>query len=212
EIKRVFHPHSQRPPLFQSFPEYTASNISNHMPPVNSAPWKPFRTRLDFEVTEFCELAMLNTKMTETLITLIRHCGANIKNFTLVNHAEVGKLWDLASHKFTEFVEDTITVPYKGEPRSFKTYTWPIWDWVLSLVQDPRLASCFVWDAEKVFKYTGDTYVCFYHEPWTANAFWATQPVCLILYADKSKLSTFGTEKGYVVVARIANIIVPIRD
>ncbi|KAJ7681176.1 hypothetical protein B0H17DRAFT_1161164 [Mycena rosella] len=210
--------------------------MSNHVPPVNSAPWKPFRTRLDFEVAEFCELAMLNTEMTETLITLIRRCGANIKNFTLVNHAEVGKLWDLASHKCTEFVEDTITVPYKGEPRSFKTYTRPIWDWVLSLVQDPRLASCFVWDAEKVFKYTGDTYVRFYHEPWTANAFWAAQvrdfkfdlPLCLIsqspcritqlqaclliLYADKSKLSTFGTEKGYAVVARIANIIVPIRN
>ncbi|KAJ7645335.1 hypothetical protein B0H17DRAFT_856550, partial [Mycena rosella] len=102
EIKHIFHPHSQQPPLFQSFPEYTASNMSSHVPPVNSAPWKPFRTRLDFEVAEFCKLALLNTEMTETLSTLIRHRGANIKNFTHVYHAEVGKLWDLASHKCTE--------------------------------------------------------------------------------------------------------------
>ncbi|KAJ7099080.1 hypothetical protein C8R44DRAFT_642451, partial [Mycena epipterygia] len=221
EIKRVFHPHSKRPPIFQSFPDYVASDISVHAP-ANSTPWKPFRTRLDFEVAEFCELEMLNTEMTETLITLIRRCGNNIKNFTIANHSELNKLWGLASHKCTEFVEDTIAVPYKEENRTYKTYTRPIWDWVLSLVQDPRLASCFVWDAEKAYRYNGDTYVRFYHEPWTADAFWAAQSALpnhpdakalgLIVYADKSKLSTFGTEKAYAVVARVANILVPIRN
>ncbi|KAJ7640190.1 hypothetical protein B0H17DRAFT_1276808 [Mycena rosella] len=221
EIKRVFHPHSKRPPIFQSFPDYVASDISVHAP-ANSTPWKPFRTRLDFEVAEFCELAMLNTEMTETLITLIRRCGNNIKIFTIANHSELDKLWGLASHKCTEFVEDTIAVPYKEENRTYKTYTRPIWDWVLSLVQDPRLASCFVWDAEKAYRYNGDTYVRFYHEPWTADAFWAAQSALpkhpdakvlgLIIYADKSKLSTFGTEKAYAVAARVANILVPIRN
>ncbi|KAJ7696492.1 hypothetical protein B0H17DRAFT_1130897 [Mycena rosella] len=138
------------------------------------------------------------------------------------NHSELDKLWGLASHKCTEFVEDTIAVPYKEENRTYKTYTRPIWDWVLSLVQDPRLASCFVWDAEKAYRYNGDTYVRFYHEPWTADAFWAAQSALpnhpdakvlgLIIYADKSKLSTFGTEKAYAVVARVANILVPIRN
>ncbi|KAJ7668837.1 hypothetical protein B0H17DRAFT_1142390 [Mycena rosella] len=110
------------------------------------------------------------------------------------NHSELDKLWGLASHKCTEFVEDTIAVPYKEENRTYKTYTRPIWDWVLSLVQDPRLASCFVWDAEKAYRYNGDTYVRFYHEPWTADAFWAAQSTLpnhpdakvlgLIIYAD----------------------------
>ncbi|KAJ6625396.1 hypothetical protein B0H10DRAFT_2174251 [Mycena sp. CBHHK59/15] len=190
------------PTIFQSFPDYLATNVSQeHVIPRDEAPWKTFQTRLDFEVAEFCELAMLNTEMTEILIALIQCCGHNIKNFTLTSHAELNKLWALASHKCTEFVEDSITVQYKGENQTFKTYSHPLWDWVLSLVQDPQLSSCF---------------------PWTADAFWAAQsalpnhpaakPLCLILYADTSKLSTFGTAKGYAVVARVANVIVPIRN
>ncbi|KAJ7323605.1 hypothetical protein DFH08DRAFT_1029177 [Mycena albidolilacea] len=222
KIKGVFHPHSKQPVLFQSFVEYTTSNRSERAVQIDPAPWKPFRTRLDFEVAEFCELAMLNKDMTETLLSLIRRCSENFKDFTITNQSELDKLWSLASHKCTEFVEDSITVPYKKENRTFKTYTRPLWDWVLGLVQDPQLASCFVWDAEKAYKFNGDVYMRFYHEPWTADAFWEAQSllpnnplaklVGLIIYVDKSKLSTFGTEKAYAVVARVANIPVYIRN
>jgi hypothetical protein len=36
--------------------------------------------------------------------------------------------------------------------------------------------------------------------------------VCLELYADKSKLSSFGTQKGYPVMVRIVNLPVKIRN
>ena len=36
--------------------------------------------------------------------------------------------------------------------------------------------------------------------------------VCLELYADKSKLSSFGTQKGYPVMARVINLPVKIRN
>ena len=38
------------------------------------------------------------------------------------------------------------------------------------------------------------------------------KPLCFIIYADKTKLSTFGTEKGYPVIARCANLPVDIRN
>jgi hypothetical protein len=31
-------------------------------------------------------------------------------------------------------------------------------------------------------------------------------PLCIIFYADKSKLSSFGTAKGYPVIVRCANL------
>ena len=37
-------------------------------------------------------------------------------------------------------------------------------------------------------------------------------PLCFILYADKTKLSSFGTTKGYPVVARCANLPAAIRN
>lgn len=38
------------------------------------------------------------------------------------------------------------------------------------------------------------------------------EPLCFILYADKSKLSSFGTAKGYPVIARCANLPVEVRN
>jgi hypothetical protein len=36
--------------------------------------------------------------------------------------------------------------------------------------------------------------------------------LCLELYADKTRLSSFGTKKGYPVMARIANLPVAMRN
>jgi len=36
--------------------------------------------------------------------------------------------------------------------------------------------------------------------------------VCLEVYADKTRLSSFGTEKGYPVMARILNLPVEVRN
>ncbi|KAG1875976.1 hypothetical protein C8R48DRAFT_768824 [Suillus tomentosus] len=63
-----------------------------------------------------------------------------------------------------------------------------------------------------------DEFVRFIDEPWTANAFWNAQSQLLpdpklltfILYADKNKLSTFGTVKGYLIIACITNLPVHI--
>ncbi|KAJ6469116.1 hypothetical protein DFH09DRAFT_1111256 [Mycena vulgaris] len=222
EIKRVFHPHSKRSPTFESFNKYVKATMAEQPAASDDQPWLPFRSQLDFEVAEFCENNMLNKNAIETLISLIRRCGSHPNEFTLANQRELDELWGLASHKCTAFRKDTIKIQYKTEDKEFDTYTRPLWDWVLSLVQDPRLSACFVWDAEKAYKFNGETYVRFYHEPWTADAFWAAQsalpndpaakPVCLVVYADKSKLSSFGTQKVYAVVARVANIPIAIRN
>lgn len=37
-------------------------------------------------------------------------------------------------------------------------------------------------------------------------------PLCIILYADKTHLSSFGTQKGYPVLARCANLPTDIRN
>jgi len=39
-----------------------------------------------------------------------------------------------------------------------------------------------------------------------------SQTCIFILYADKTRLSSFGTEKGYPIMARIANLPVDIRN
>lgn len=117
--------------------------------------------------------------------------------------------------------------------------TRPLWDWCCEILQDPILIQHFRWDAERHFKFNGTKFERFIDEPWTADDWWNIQarrltptmtgaylmleisqsklpngasPVFLIIYADKTRLSSFGTAKGYPVVARIANLPTAIRN
>ncbi|KAH9959022.1 hypothetical protein BJV74DRAFT_799983 [Russula compacta] len=125
---------------------------------------------------------------------------------TLSRHADLQAAWDHASLKLT---------PYKGEQRSF--------DDLLPLVglgHQSHLGTpvClqFHWDAEKIFQHSGQSFTRIFHEPWTSDAFWDAQipdgghVLALILYADKTKLSSFGTAKGYPVVAHCVNLLTEI--
>ena len=111
-------------------------------------------------------------------------------------------------------------MPYDKEVRVYDVHHRPLWDWALGLLDHPCLIHEFVWDAEKISKWTGVRWERFIHEPWTANDWWNIQndlptgakPICFIVYADKTRLSSFGTAKAYPVVARCANLPAHIRN
>ncbi|KIJ60717.1 hypothetical protein HYDPIDRAFT_177273 [Hydnomerulius pinastri MD-312] len=70
----------------------------------------------------------------------------------------------------------------------FEVHCWPLWDWALDLVHDPNLASHF-----SLLPPGG-------------------KPFCIILYADKTRLSSFGSQTGHPVIARCANLPSHIRN
>ncbi|KAJ7065749.1 hypothetical protein C8F01DRAFT_1228972 [Mycena amicta] len=225
DIKREFHPSSGLPPQIMKLDEYLqleSRSLAARPPPVEK-PWEPgFKTRLDFEVAEFVNENMLNKKATETLISLIRRIAANINDFTIRKHTDMDRQWTEASKRCTNFEKFDVPVQYKGDSKVFEMHARPLWRWTLDLVQDPRLAPFLFWDAEQRFRYNGQRWVPFYTEPWTASAYWEAQSqlnndpdakICpYILYADKAKLSSFGTQKGYPIIARLGNVAVGIRN
>ncbi|EGO19929.1 hypothetical protein SERLADRAFT_373989 [Serpula lacrymans var. lacrymans S7.9] len=195
-----------------------ASSRKNHI--INSKPWSPFRSRTDFEFAEIALEAALNKDQITRLINLIQWCGKKPDSFTLKSHTELCEAWKAAAHDLTPFSKVTISVPFRNEEHQFDVHFRPLWDWALDLLNDPELAPHFVFNAERLSKYNGRSFVQFFDEPWTAKDFWDIQlklpegakPFCFILYADKTKLSSFGSTKGYPVVARCANLPVDIRN
>ncbi|KAJ7109764.1 hypothetical protein C8R43DRAFT_1091732 [Mycena crocata] len=205
DIRRVFHPSSGRDTIQQSLDEYRKSQMPpGRRPPTDSEPWLPFRTRLDFEFAEFAVDVMLN------------------KNQTTNFHSELEDHWERVSKKCTQFKRTEVSVPYKKTDRVFEMYARPLWEWTLDLVQDPHLADFFVWDVERDYKFNGQKWIRFFSEPWTGKAMWEIQDqlpkgpdhksLPYIVYADKAKLSSFGTQKGYPIVARLANIVIGLRN
>lgn len=86
------------------------------------------------------------------------------------------------------------------EPRQYPMYHRSLWDWATCLLKDPMVGPYFNFDAQRLSKFDGDSFVRFIDEPWTANQFWDVQSklppdgkvLAFIIYADKAKLSSFG--------------------
>ncbi|KAG2753584.1 hypothetical protein P692DRAFT_201705525 [Suillus brevipes Sb2] len=200
EFKTEFHPRSGRETLLQTFEEFGVASEALKAPPADKKPWRPFRSRGDFEFSEIALEAALNQGQVDKLLSLIARIAQGDTHFT----------------------KHDIMVPYKKEQRVFEVYARPIWDWALDLLDNPLLAPHFVWDAQRVYKHNGTDFERFVSEPWTADRWWDIQsrlpadlnaaPLCFILYADKTKLSTHGTVKGYPVMVRCANLPVDIRN
>ncbi|KAI6016297.1 hypothetical protein BKA83DRAFT_4497922 [Pisolithus microcarpus] len=145
----------------------------------------------NFEFMEVALKASLNQRQVDALLDLIGHITKGSVWVTLKNDAELRKACDAAAAELTPFSKHEVTAVYKKE------------SWCL-------------------FKYNGHKYKHFYDEPWTSDSWWDIQsslpdildatPFGLIIYADKTKLSSFGTAKGYPVVVQCANLPVEIQN
>ncbi|KAG2011541.1 hypothetical protein CC2G_011648 [Coprinopsis cinerea AmutBmut pab1-1] len=93
-------------------------------------------------------------------------------------------------------------------------------DWALDLLQDPVYVREMHWHALRLFRHNGEKFERFINELWTGDAWWNVQsklpagalPFCIILYADKTKLSSIGTQKGYPVYTQCPNLPAELRN
>ncbi|KAG1771613.1 hypothetical protein EV702DRAFT_1181456 [Suillus placidus] len=220
DIRCEYHPSSKVPPEVHMFDDFKRRPMPLASSSPNKHPWAPFKSRLEFELAELALEACLNNEQTDRLIKLCNRCTSRQETFTFQTHKDIRDRWDTASHRITVFTKDVISVPYDGTTREFDLHYRNLWEWATDLLRDPRLFLHMVFDPQRFSKFDGETFVNFVDEPYTAEAFWNAQsqlpeggkPLAFILYADKTKLSSFGTAKGYPVVARLANLPTDIRN
>ncbi|KAF5346809.1 hypothetical protein D9757_013487 [Collybiopsis confluens] len=224
DIKIEYHPSSGRPVKHMPFHEYGKQKDLCGIPvPSDLAPWKPWRSRIDFEVAKLALESSMSEDQINTLITILNCVSQGHDNFTLKDNKEIQKMWDLTAERSAKFQKAEIPVSFRNqEPETFELYHRPVWDWLQELVSDKALVSQMEWDAQQMYKYdhTTRTWKRFVEEAWSATSWWKIQnrlppgavPLCIVFYADKSKLSSFGTAKGYPVVLRCANLPMDIRN
>lgn len=99
DIKIEYHPSSKREPEifhFEDYKPYLPTDDPSNFPPPNSEPWKPFRSRLDFELAEFMHNAHFNESQSAELISLIQKCVDDPKSFTLTGIKDLKNCWEHA--------------------------------------------------------------------------------------------------------------------
>ena len=95
-----YHPSSGCPPWFFSLEEYK-SNFQDLVIvdiPADPESWKPFRSRLDFELAELILDTHMNKNQINELISLIHQCISDPKSFTLKNEPDLAKIWENAAN------------------------------------------------------------------------------------------------------------------
>ncbi|KAI6042435.1 hypothetical protein EDC04DRAFT_2600998 [Pisolithus marmoratus] len=161
--------------------------------------------------------ASLNQVHVDKLLDLISCVAQGTAQVTLKNNVELCKACDAAAAQLMPFSKHDATTLYKKQDQTYKVFMHPVWEWALDLLENELLAPHFVWDAQHLYKYSEEGFEHFYNEPWTADCWWDIQsslpgvnnavPFGLIIYANKMKLSSFGTAKGYPVVVQFLRIL-----
>ncbi|KAI5996647.1 hypothetical protein EDC04DRAFT_2872367 [Pisolithus marmoratus] len=219
DFKTEFHPCSKHPTLYQSFEDF-GQQIPEDMTLV-SEPWHPFASEGNYIFATITVEAGLTSTQVDSLLTLFHRIKQGMASVTLINDAGLCTALDRLALQLMPFSKFEITAPYKGEDVMFQVHACPLWDWALDLLQNPSLAPHFVWDTQWLFKHDGEKYEHFYTEPWTGDCWWDIQlptrmenavPFTFILYANKTRLLSHGTVKGYPMVACCANLPVHIHN
>ncbi|KAG2358372.1 hypothetical protein BDR07DRAFT_1489583 [Suillus spraguei] len=191
DIKIEYHPSSGIEVKVYPFHNFQRRPMVSSEAPPSSEPWRPFRSHLEFEVAELALEVGLNNQQTDQLVKLCHRCINGKEKFMFKNHKDIHIKWEAASVHITKVVS-------------------------LSIFINQNLIFCeaqFMKEGSLgcLSKFNGETFVHFMDEPFTAQDFWDVQsqlppggkPLAFILYADKTKLLSFGTAKGYPVVMNI---------
>ena len=102
DIKIVYHPKTGKEPLIQSLADYNAADSKIRTPSRSyEEPWAPYKTRLDFEFSEFVMTAYLNKDHVEKLIALLELAASGEDKLTIANNAELVKIRETSSELLT---------------------------------------------------------------------------------------------------------------
>ncbi|KAI0684537.1 hypothetical protein BC835DRAFT_1292984 [Cytidiella melzeri] len=200
DIKVVYHKAAGRSSRIFSFNDFRQEKRTIDIGLSKSDPWKPFKSRLDFEFAEFTQKASLNQQLVNDLFKLVKDAVNTPANLTLKSADDVNTVWESAKLYHPSFSSTKISKPYKDTDQLFDFHSRPLWDWILSQVQDPLLAPYMEWDAQR------------HHQSDISEVCSGAKPLAIILWADTSVLSTFGTQKGHFIVARVGNLPMWIRN
>jgi len=219
DIRTTYHPASERATLIESFENYgLGKSVVPPSPPA--MPWLPFNSESEFSFAEVVHESAISNKHIDALIRVVHKLLESKEVFRVQNHKELQNLWIGASDELAPFTLKTFDLDYRGNSRNFEFWSRSLMGWAVNVAEDQYLSNFIKWDAELLEKFNGTKWVRFVNEPWTAKRMWNVQsmlpkdgkPLCITLYADKTRLSSFGTAQGYPIMAQLNNLPQDIRN
>lgn len=195
DIKIKYHPNSNLREKIYRFEDYTRERPQAEAPEPD--PWKPFKSRDDFELADIILQTGMKEKQVKTLLDIISRLRRDESDLSFQKYEDVKSGWEQAStlypsvslpsviiiqllyrSVYLQFEKKTISVPYHKETRQFDVFVRDLEQLIILQLQDPALAQLFQWDARQMFKWDGKDWVQFYEaEPIQGEILWKAQVV-----------------------------------
>ncbi|KAH9885841.1 hypothetical protein C8Q73DRAFT_619686, partial [Cubamyces lactineus] len=137
DIKIQYHPASKLASKIYHFQEFNRGGDTETDVPLSETPWDPFPSRIDFDFAKFTLSAALSRDEIDALINMCHRIASGEEHLSFNSHVDVQNTWALASSTVTPFTKHVITVPYKGEQRSYDLYTRDIWEYCKDILRNP---------------------------------------------------------------------------
>jgi hypothetical protein len=99
-----FHPSSGIKAKVYSFDNFERRAADFLVPPPDSQPWSPFKSRLEFEIAEIMLEVGFNNQQTNRLVKLCHRCAVGKEKLTFKNHKDIHNMWEAALHCITKVV------------------------------------------------------------------------------------------------------------
>lgn len=202
DIKVEYHPSSGIEAKVYPFHGFQRRPMASSEASHSAEPWRPFQSCLEFELAELALEAGLNNHKTDQLIKLCHCCIVGKEKFSFKTHKDIHVKWEAASVRVTkvvwlfvfinqiliffeaQFTKEVISVPYDGKTWDFDLHYRDLWGLATDLLGDPHLFPHLTFNAQRLSKFDGDTFIRFVDEPFTAQDFWNVQVcinVCMIV-------------------------------
>ncbi|KAF9034047.1 hypothetical protein BJ165DRAFT_1410070 [Panaeolus papilionaceus] len=187
-VKVEKHPHCKENAITMTLVQYREMETQmdearSALNEVDERPWRPFRTRLDFEIADLMLETHMNRRQVDTAISLI--------------HQAIGD-------RFEEF---KFTVPYCGQDMEYSVWSHSAEQWCRELLTNKNIVSHFQWDAQRVYHRGNSSQANF-----GGNSRLYLNFIIAIWLWFTTRLSSFGNTKGHPVLVRCVNLPVEIRN
>ncbi|KAG1737391.1 hypothetical protein EDB19DRAFT_1909710 [Suillus lakei] len=147
------------------------------VPPPDGEPWHPFKSRLKFKIAEIMLEVGFNNEQSDRFIKLCHHCSVGKEKFTFKNHKDIHNMWEAALHRIMKFTKEVISILFAGDEElwEYDVHYQDLWELAADMLRNPRLFLFFMFDAHRLSKFDGNTFISFVDEPFTVQEIWDVQ-------------------------------------
>ena len=161
-----------------------------YVPQPESRPWAPFRTLVDFEVTEFAITSLIPKKGIAKLLAGVTGKWSDGKSpVTLKTYSDMDAVLFMARKYVVQvfsvlqafnlniwihcqFKHEEVSAEFNGEVYTFTFQYRDPWEYISCLISDESLTSVHMWNSVKKYYCEGTIEDQIFDEPNTAETWW----------------------------------------